>query len=459
VSFVLFIKDSPILLLCYFTLLRKEAKMNARIRWFGVVLLLVLASLGTAGLVSADEGNLAAAGPIFWTPPRVSAELTPGTPYVTEVSLVSRVALQQVRLVAEPFYLAPFVRLEPDGFNTLPAGITQTVRLTVSIPAGNAILTSAALRGSIVAHVGQRTVGNPLPLEFRLARPTVTPTVSPTPRPAPIAWTPAMITPTLASGEVYTTTASFTSAISLTNVTLRFSSPLDRFARVIPNRFDQIDPGATYEVQLVFRGPEGAFVHGVRGSLIVYAQQRPLPDPLIILLLNSNPPPTRTPTPAPINWTPPRLLENLAPGQQLQTTVSFTSSIPLTNVVLTVRGMRTSNSDADSVDLSEAAWETMALEELEAYSLDLPDVDLVEEGSDLPDPSRSSVSAPMIRLSPSRFVQVVPGTVYRVDVTIAVPVRIRPGVYPWLIVPTVGNRTIPHLLPVTIRVGLPSPTP
>lgn len=432
--------------------------MTLRTRWFVIALLLVLASLATAGLVSADEGNLATAGPVRWTPPQVRAELTPGTPYVTEVSLVSRVALQQVRLVAEPFYLAPFVRLEPAEFASLPAGITQTVRMTVLIPTGNTILTSAALRGSVVVHVGQRAVvGNPLPLEFRLARPPVTPTATPTPRPAPIAWTPAMITPTLASGEVYTTTASFTSAISLTNVTLRFSSPLDRFARVIPNRFERIDPGTPYEVQLVFRGPEGAFIRGVRGSLLVYAGQRLLPDPLLVLLLNSNPPPTPTPRPAPINWTPDRLLENLAPGQQVQTSVSFTSSVPLTNVVLMLRGV--GNLTSDDADLIIPDWETMALDELEGSVIDRVDTDTPEAVIEAINPGRQPVVSPMIRISPSRFARVVPGTVYQVDVTIVVPARTRPGVYPWMIVPTMGNRTVPHLLPVTIRVGLPPSTP
>ena len=118
-------------------------------------------------LVAALMVPVSASAQVSWEPAQLSQPAFNGSVSFSTITFTSEVALSGVTLWVTP-ELAPYVSTEPTRFETVPAGIPQTVTLVVRIPPA----TVPRWRdGSIHLQVGAKTIARPMPVRLAIQPP------------------------------------------------------------------------------------------------------------------------------------------------------------------------------------------------------------------------------------------------------------------------------------------------
>ena len=118
-------------------------------------------------LVAALMVPVSASAQVSWEPAKVSQPAFSGSVSFATITFTSEVALSGATLWVVP-ELAPYVSTEPTRFETVPAGIPQTVTLFFRIPATAA---SRVLDGTIHLRAGAKTLARPMPVSLAIQQP------------------------------------------------------------------------------------------------------------------------------------------------------------------------------------------------------------------------------------------------------------------------------------------------
>ena len=144
---------------------------SVRVLCLVIALLLSISIIGFSGGGIVEGGRGGPGYHITWSPPTVSAAVTPGGSWEGSVSFSSSIDLLGAELSVAP-ELAPFVTIDPQSFPTVVAGTLNTVHIRVAVPDGAEI--DLAYEGTIRLTVGRRTYPQPLKVNIYVAPPLET---------------------------------------------------------------------------------------------------------------------------------------------------------------------------------------------------------------------------------------------------------------------------------------------
>ena len=148
------------------------------------IVLFFLSLLSLTNLPALASATNAASAKITWTPAVVDQTIAAGSVYATTVTFTSSDTLTNAPLSYTPS-LKDVLVVSPTAFSTITAGISNTVSLTVTIPAD---AKRQEYNGELMVRVGNAALAGSLKLRFRVsAPPSPTPTRTPTNTPLPTA--------------------------------------------------------------------------------------------------------------------------------------------------------------------------------------------------------------------------------------------------------------------------------
>ena len=204
---------------------------------------------------------------ITWSSNPVRATIARGATYSTTVAFTSTVQLNNVTLRLTP-WLKNTTTVSPSTFATISAGVPYTVEIDVAIPANTFW---REYDGVLTVRTGDRAYADPLQLRFKVQKRGP---------PAKITWSSNPVTATIAPGETYSTTVTFTSTAQINNVTLRLAPSLMNTTTVSPTTFATVSAGVPHTVEIDVAMPANPLQDEYDGVLTVYTGDYAYADPL-----------------------------------------------------------------------------------------------------------------------------------------------------------------------------------